>query len=157
MILVSACLLGYNCKYNGGNNKNPQIIELLKGKEIIPVCPEELGGLTTPRTACEIIDGTGKDVLEGNCRVLNKEGFDLTPNFIEGAKKTLAKAQEAGCELAILKSRSPSCGVNYIYDGSFSSKLRSGDGVTTALLKQHGIKVVNEEDYLKGELANESD
>lgn len=156
MILVSACLLGYNCKYNGGNNKNTELMKLLEGKKIVPICPEELGGLPTPRLACEIIDGTGQDVLKGNSKVLNKEGLDLTPNFIEGAKKTLAKAQETGSHLAILKSRSPSCGVNYIYDGSFSSKLRSGDGVTTALLKQHGIKVVSEEDYIKGEFSNES-
>lgn len=156
MILVSACLLGHNCKYNGGNNKNLELIDLLKDKKIISVCPEELGGLPTPRLACEIINGTGKDVLEGNSKVLNKAGLDVTNNFLAGAKETLAEALKTGANYAILKSRSPSCGVNYIYDGSFSSNLRPGDGVTTALLRKHGIKVVSEEDYIKGENFNES-
>lgn len=157
MILVSACLLGHNCKYNGGNNKNPELIDLLKDKKIIPVCPEELGGLPTPRLACEIINGTGKDVLEGNSKVINKAGLDLTNNFILGAKNTLREAQKSGSQCAILKSRSPSCGVKYIYDGTFTSNLISGDGVTTALLKKHGIKVISEEDFIKGENFDESD
>lgn len=150
MKLVSACLLGHNCKYNGANNLNTELIELLKNEKIIPVCPEELGGLGTPRSACEIINGSGADVLEGKSKVYTKDGADVTDHLILGAKKTLTEAQKTGANIAILKSRSPSCGVKYIYDGSFSSKLRDGDGVTTALLKNFGIKVFNEEDYIKG-------
>lgn len=156
MILVSACLLGHDCKYNGGNNLNPLLVELLKDEEIISVCPEQLGGLPTPRIPSEIQNGSGKEVLAGKSIIVNKEGQNLTDNFIKGAKLTLAKAKNANAILAILKSRSPSCGVNVIYDGTFSSQLRSGDGVTTSLLRQNNIKVISDEDFIKGENVNES-
>ncbi len=108
MILVSACLLGDNCKYNGGNNLNPQLVYLLENKNIIPICPEQLGGLPTPRTPCEIYAGTGETVLLGISKVLNKNGENKTHNFIKGAKKTLERAKNNQIELAILKSKSPS-------------------------------------------------
>ncbi|MBO8158428.1 DUF523 domain-containing protein [Thermosyntropha sp.] len=150
MNLISACLCGYNCKYNGGNNFNPVFEKLLKEGRVLPVCPEELGGLSTPRLPAEIKNGTGLDVLEGKARVINKKGEDVSEFFIRGAYITLQKAGEVGAVCAILKSRSPSCGSGEIYDGSFKSVLRKGDGVTAALLKKHGIKVISDEDYLKG-------
>ncbi|HZK44234.1 MAG TPA: DUF523 domain-containing protein [Syntrophomonadaceae bacterium] len=156
MILISACLLGYNCKYNGGNNFNPDLLKLLKNESFIPICPEQLGGLPTPRIACEIQNATGDDVLLGKGKIYNKNGYDLTSLFVQGAKRTLIEAKKAGVNKAILKSKSPSCGVNQIYDGSFTSKLKNGDGVTTALLKQSGIEVISAEDYIKGEKSNES-
>ncbi|SHG62080.1 Uncharacterized conserved protein YbbK, DUF523 family [Thermosyntropha lipolytica DSM 11003] len=151
MNLISACLCGYNCKYNGKNNFHPLFKELLDKGEFIPVCPEELGGLPTPRPPAEIQNGTGIDVLKGKAKVINKKGEDVSSFFIKGAYITLQKAWEKGAVYAILKSRSPSCGAGQIYDGSFNSVLREGDGVTAALLKQHGIKVITEEEYLKGE------
>ena len=146
MILISACLLGYNCKYNGGNNLNPTLVELLKNHEIFPICPEQLGGLPTPRTPCEIKDSTGKNVLLGKGKVISKEGEDFTRYFVQGAKKTLAQAIDNDIKTAILKSKSPSCGVNMIYDGSFSGRLLPGAGVTTDLLRQAGVKVFNEKE-----------
>lgn len=149
--LISACLCGYNCKYNGKNNFHPVFKELLDRGEVIPVCPEELGGLPTPRPPAEIRNGTGLDVLSGKAKVINTKGEDVSEFFIKGAYITLQKALENGAVYAILKSRSPSCGAGEIYDGSFNSVLRKGDGVTAALLKKEGIKIVTEEEYLKGD------
>jgi len=146
--LISACLCGINCKYDGGNNLHPYFREMLQRKEVIPVCPEQMGGLSTPRSPSEIYDGTGEDVLKGCRRVINREGLDVTECFLRGAYKTLDIARRAGAECAILKSRSPSCGVGQIYDGSFRSRLKSGDGVTAALLKNNGIKVISDEKFL---------
>jgi len=146
--LISACLCGVNCKYNGKNNLKLNFINLLKLGEIIPVCPEQLGGLPTPRTPAEIIGGSGQEVLAGKCRVITKEGSDVTDNFIRGAYETLKIAKAAQAEIAILKSRSPSCGIDYIYDGSFNKKLRKADGVTAALLKENGIKLLDEDDFI---------
>lgn len=151
MNLISACLCGYNCKYNGENNFYPVFKELLEKGYFFPVCPEEFGGLPTPRPQAEIKGGTGTDVLKGQAKVVNKRGEDVSDFFIKGAYLTLEKALEKGAVYAILKSRSPSCGSGKIYDGSFNSVLRDGDGVTAALLKQHGIKVITEEEYLKGD------
>lgn len=145
MQLVSACLCGVNCKYNGKNNENSYMIELLRKGEVIPVCPEQLGGLSTPRKACEISGGTGLDVLEGKAQVINSDGDDLSENFIRGAEETLLMAKKMGITRAILQRRSPSCGVGKIYDGSFSSLLIDGDGVTAALLTQNGITVISDE------------
>lgn len=148
MILISACLCGINCKYNGQNNTNPIFEKMLAEQKVLPVCPEQLGGLPTPRPACEITGGTGTDVLEGKARVMGIDRQDLTENFIRGAEETLRIAQNASITRAILQSRSPSCGCDRIYDGTFSSHLQDGDGVTTALLKKNGIQVIREEDYL---------
>ena len=146
-ILVSACLLGTNCKYNGGNNLEPRVLELMKDHNIIPVCPEELGGLLTPREPCEIQEGSGKEVLEGRSPVLNKKGEDVTADFLAGAKETLALARKHRCALAILKARSPSCGCGSIYDGTFSGRLKEGSGVTAQLLLDNGIVVMTETDF----------
>ena len=152
MKLLSACLCGINCKYNGKNNLNLYFVNLLKKGDAIPVCPEQLGGLTTPRLPAEINSGSGQDVLAGNSKVLNKKGDNVTDNYIRGAYETLKIAQLAGVDTAILMSRSPSCGSGSIYDGSFSNKLRQADGVTAALLKENGIRVIDEEEYMeKGE------
>lgn len=139
-ILISACLLGVNCKYNGNNNNVPGIIEQMKNVILIPVCPEQLGGLTTPRLPAEII---------GETSVVNKEGFDVTQQFEVGARETLKLAKMYNYEYAILKERSPSCGSNQIYDGSFQGKVKQGEGVTASLLKQNGNKVYSEENYEK--------
>lgn len=149
MILVSACLIGVNCKYNGGNNFNNEILQRFKEVGIIPVCPEQLGGLSTPRTPAEIYNGDGKDVLEGVASVITKDGKDVTEEFIKGARETLRIAQSQGVTNAILKARSPSCGKGKIYDGAFSGTLKQGDGVTTALLKIKGINVFSENDFHK--------
>lgn len=135
-ILVSACLLGKNCKYNGGNNLNQGVLEFIEGHEVIGVCPEQLGGLSTPRLPAEIVDGI----------VTNKEGISVDVQFRKGAQTALAVALEKKVDLAILQSRSPSCGVNEIYDGNFSGKKIKGQGVFAKLLSAHSIKVLDAED-----------
>lgn len=146
MKLISACLCGVNCAWNGKTKISPKALELIKSGELIPVCPEQLGGLGTPRTPQEIHNGSGDDVLAGRCKVINKEGKDVTVQFIKGAEETLKIAKLVGAKEFIAKSKSPSCGCGLTYDGTFSSTLIQGDGVTTALLKQNGIKVINSED-----------
>lgn len=135
-ILVSACLLGTNCKYNGGNNLNQSVLVFIEGHEVIGICPEQLGGLSTPRLPAEIVDGV----------VTNKEGVSVDAEFRKGAQSALAVALENKVDLAILQSRSPSCGVKEIYDGSFSGKKIKGQGVFAKLLSAHGIKVLDAED-----------
>ena len=121
-------------------------MELFKDGKLIPVCPEKLGGLPIPRPPAEIKNGQGRDVLAGKARVKNKSGKDVTVNFIKGAKEVLKIAKALEVKEAILKARSPSCGCDKIYDGTFTGKLTRGDGVTTALLKKNKIKVITEED-----------
>jgi uncharacterized protein YbbK (DUF523 family) len=144
MIVVSACLLGVNCKYSGGNNLSDNALNL--GRHIVPVCPEQLGGLSTPRPPAEIVGGDGHDVLAGKAKVLTSTGKDVTKCFIDGAEATALLAEITGAQTAVLKANSPSCGVNHIYDGTFSHCKRSGDGVTAALLKQRGLKIITEEE-----------
>lgn len=146
MIIVSACLAGINSKYNGGNNICWEIEELVKEGKAIPVCPEQLGGCPTPRPAAEIQGGTGKDVLEGKAKVINKNGEDVTQKFIKGAEEALKIAHCCGAHTAILKSGSPSCGCGVIYDGSFTGKKAPGNGVTAELLLKNGIRVLEEEE-----------
>ena len=110
------------------------------------VCPEVDGGLGTPRPPAEIVGGDGADVLAGRARVLTAGGADVTAAYVEGARRALRAAQEAGATRAILKTRSPSCGKGDIYDGSFSRSLRAGDGVTAALLAEHGIEVLRDDE-----------
>lgn len=136
-ILVSSCLLGENCKYNGGNNLNQSLVNFLKNFEIISVCPESLGGLTTPREPSEIM---------GNL-IINKIGTDVTKNFELGANLTMKIAQMNNCEIAILKKNSPSCGFGAIYDGTFSANLIKGNGMTADLLFKNGIAILNEDNY----------
>lgn len=135
-ILVSACLLGSNCKYDGGNNRDEQLIKWLADYEVIPVCPECLGDLKAPRVPSELRGGG----------VFARTGEDLSEQFLLGAQRTLTIALLNQVDTAILKSRSPSCGSNEIYDGSFSGRLIPGDGVTAALLKQHKIRVISSDD-----------
>ncbi len=138
-LLISACLIGENCKYNGGNNRIPALEKLTEKYELIPVCPEQLGGLLTPRDPSEILGD----------RVVNKIGKDVTAEFIKGAIKALKIAKGNNCFACLLKERSPSCGVNNIYDGSFKGALIKGSGITTQLLKYHGFMVVSEEEVNK--------
>lgn len=145
MKLISACLLGCECRYDGGHNRVEKIEEWLRKGEAIPVCPEQLGGLPTPRCPAEIVGGDGFDVLDGHAKVITNEGKDVTEAFIHGARQTLHMAQTAGVHMAILKERSPSCGSTTIYNGMFSKEKRPGMGVTAALLSRHGISVASEE------------
>lgn len=145
-ILVSACLAGINCYYNGKNKLNKKIRKLVQEGKAICACPEELGGLPTPRIPQEILNSTGEEVLKGNGKVINKKGEDVTDYFLKGAYRTLDLAKRYKIKKAILKAKSPSCGKGNIYDGSFSGKLKQGNGVTTALLLKNNIQVKTEED-----------
>lgn len=147
LIIVSACLAGHNCKYTGGNNLDLNIAKLVEEGKAIPVCPEELGCLPTPRPACEISGGDGHDVLARRAKVLNIAGKDVTNEFVVGAKKVLEKAKQYNVTVAILKQRSPSCGVDIIYDGTFKNIRRPGQGVLSTLLSQHGFKLYSEENF----------
>lgn len=133
-ILVSACLLGENCKYSGGNNKNDKVIALGKKHKLIPICPECFAQLPIPRPPAEIVGD----------KVFNKLGEDITEHFKDGAEKALYVAEEAGCQTAILKERSPSCGFGEIYDGSFTEKTIRGNGITAQLLYDNGITIFGE-------------
>lgn len=133
MIIVSACLAGYRCRYDGKTNPDESVVALVKRGEAIPVCPEMLGGLPCPRIPSErTADGT---------RVLMRDGSDVTGAFKRGAEETLRMARLYECDRAILKARSPSCGCGTIYDGTFSGTLREGSGVTAELLMQNGVPV----------------
>jgi len=134
-ILVSACLLGINTRYDGGHSRSPGALALAGRHELVPVCPEQLGGLPTPRPRCEIRDG----------RVLREDGMDMTEAFSRGAGQAMALCRDLGCQAALLKSKSPSCGSGHIHDGSFSGRLVRGDGVLAGLLKETGIPVYSEE------------
>lgn len=135
-ILVSACLLGVNCKYDGTNNENEKVFEYLKDKEIIPICPEVWGGLTTPRDPSEI----------KNNRVYSNKGKDVTANFQKGALESLNLAKKLGVKKALLKAKSPSCGSGIIYDGNFNGTKIEGDGITSQLLKENGFEIITELD-----------
>lgn len=145
MILISACLCGVNCKYNGKNNLNEKALKLFKEGKAVLVCPEQLGGQETPRVAHEIINSTGAEVLDGNAKILGPEGDDATEQFIRGAYETLKIAKECDAKIAVLKARSPSCGLSKIYDGSFTGRKKDGNGVTAELLARNGIEIYTEE------------
>jgi len=137
MILVSACLAGMKCRYDGKANSEEKILSLVKQGLALPVCPEQLGGLPTPRPASEII----------NDKVLTIDGNDVTENFRKGAEEVLRIAKLINCKEAILKQRSPSCGFGKIYDGTHSKKMIKGNGVTADILHKNGIKILTEEDF----------
>jgi uncharacterized protein YbbK (DUF523 family) len=143
-ILVSACLLGLNTRYDGRTKKNQSVLDYLRDNDLqpIPVCPEQLGGLPTPRPQTWFQTGDGAAVLDGDGEVINIAGESMNETFIRGAQATLEIAQLSGCELALLKQRSPSCGVGQIYQGE---QVVAGDGVTTALLKRHQIHIQSED------------
>ena len=140
-VVISACLLGVRCRYDGGHSRNEMAMNQKKTYQLIPVCPEESGGLLTPRPPAEIVGGDGDAVLDGTAKVMTANGTDVTAAYLKGAHHALQVAQSHGATHVILKARSPSCGCGDIYDGTFSGTLISGDGVTTALLKRHGIAV----------------
>lgn len=135
--VVSACLAGTPCRYDGGSNLRPEIAALVEKGEAVPVCPEVLGGLPTPRTPSEQKDG----------RVLSATGEDVTEAFSSGAEAALYIAEEYGCSAAILKARSPSCGCGRIYDGTFTRTLVDGDGLFAALLRKKGFQIFTEETF----------
>lgn len=135
--VVSACLAGKNCRYDGGSNPCSEVIRLVQTGEALPVCPEELGGLPIPRPACE----------QCGDRIVNKEGNDCTDKFVRGAEKALRLAKKAKCTEAILKARSPSCGVNGIYDGTFSKVIVPADGVFAAMLRRAGFRIRSEDSF----------
>lgn len=138
-LLVSACLLGEKCRYDGSANVSNAVLAYVKDKEVVSVCPEVLGGLHIPRNPCEIIAGCVKD----------QKGNDLSVPFLLGAQKAFKIFSERHCTEAILKSRSPSCGLKYIYDGTFQRKLVRGSGVFATLLKENKICIYDEEDIAK--------
>ena len=135
-IIVSACLAGENCKYNGGNNRNEKVIRLMAENVVITICPEVMGGLPTPRVPSEICDGV----------VMTKDGRSVDAEYRLGAQKCLEIALREKPDLIVLQSRSPSCGVKQRYDGSFTGKLMEGPGVTAELLLAHGFNVIDVED-----------
>ena len=141
--IISACLLGVRCRYDGGHSRNKSAMNQQKTYQLIPVCPEESGGLPTPRPPAEIVGGDGDAVLDGKAKVMTEDGTDVTGAYLKGAHHALAVAQSHGATHVILKARSPSCGCGNICDGTFTGTLTSGDGVTTALLKRHGITVTS--------------
>lgn len=145
-MIVSACLVGVDCKYSGENNYNDKVKEFLKDKQYIIICPEQLGGLTTPRKPSEIDKIGGKEVLKGNSKVINCDNEDVTENFIKGAKESLKIAKMFNCKKALLKEGSPSCGCNLIYDGTFTGQKISGMGVTAALFNENNIEVFSEKE-----------
>jgi len=150
LVLVSACLLGVNCRYDGRSCPEPGLRDLAAFGRLVPICPEVAGGLPTPRLPAEIevahagLDGSS--VLEGQARIVRSDGVDLTAQFVAGAQAALTLARKLGIQQAILKSRSPSCGAGQIHDGRFGGLLVPGDGVTAALLRQAGIEVLSEWD-----------
>ena len=143
MYIISACLLGCNCKYNGGNNANEAVVRFTKERKYIMICPETAGGLTSPRPPAEIQNG----------RVIDKEGKDVTVAFVRGSEVSLERvsteSQQVGepIEGAVLKANSPSCGCGQIYDGSFSGTLTDGDGIFAAMLRERGIPLMTEEEF----------
>ena len=135
-VLVSNCLLGINCRYKGDNCKNEKVLEFLKDKEVIGICPEVEGGLPTPRDPSEIV----------NDKVISKAGKDVTYEYKKGASIALKLAQENNVDLVLFKAKSPSCGSGLIYDGTFTGNKIPGNGIAADLLIKHGFKVITEED-----------
>lgn len=151
-VLVSACLAGRACRFDGSAADDDVVGRLVAEGRAVLACPEADGGLGTPRPPAEIVGGTGRDVLEGRARVVTSDGRDVTEAYVRGARVALAAAVRAGATRAILKARSPSCGRGAVYDGTFSRTLRSGDGVTAALLEMNGIAVITDEEATRGYL-----
>lgn len=141
MILISACLIGINCKYNGENNFNKKALELVKSGQAIPVCPEQMGGLPTPRNPAEM-----RMINNKKC-VVNSKNEDVTKEFLKGADEVLKLVKELNIKKAVLQSRSPSCGVDKIYSGKFDGKLIDGNGILAQMLIDNGIEAVDIEEY----------
>ncbi len=143
MILASACLIGEKCRYNAEHRLHPVIAKLSKKGKVVAVCPEVMGGLPTPRLACEITGADAQSVLDLKAKVLNLAGEDITEAVLRGCYKALNVAKENNIKLAVLKDKSVCCAVDTIYDGSFQSRRVNGRGILTLLLEQAGIRVVN--------------
>jgi uncharacterized protein YbbK (DUF523 family) len=141
MYIVSSCLAGINCRYDGGNNLNEKVIKLVKEGKAIPVCPEMLGDLKIPRVPAEIVKNE-----DGKRKVINKNGEDVTTEFIKGAMKTVAIAKILEADKAVMKKNSPSCGYGKIYDGTFSNSLVEGNGITIELLIENGVEIITVDD-----------
>lgn len=138
-VLVSACLLGENCKYSGGNNFNQRVVDFVKDKEIIPICPEVMGGLDTPRNPAEIVNGV----------VMTNAGENVDAQFHAGVQKVLELIEDEDIEFAILQARSPSCGTRQIYDGTFSKSLIDGQGLLAKALCQKGIRLIDSSEFIQ--------
>ena len=145
-ILVSACLLGTCCNHEGRASLRPRVQRLSPSARLVPICPEVVGGLATPRSAAEIVGGDGADVLSGSARVCTADGDDVTAAYVRGAAAAVELARATGATRAVLKARSPSCGAVDVYDGTFTRTLRSGEGVTAAALRAAGVEVVSDEE-----------
>ena len=137
-ILVSACLLGENCKYNGGNNYSPAVVEFVKDKEVLTICPEMMAGMGCPRTPIEIVDGV----------LMDRDGNNVDAPMRKAVTDAMEFIRKEEIQCAILQSRSPTCGVNQIYDGSFSGKLLSGSGIFAQALKDAGYETIDAEDMI---------
>jgi uncharacterized protein YbbK (DUF523 family) len=149
VILISTCLVGVETQYDGGSKRMEEMVAMVRSGRAVCLCPEQLGGLTTPREPAEIEPGkTAADVLAGRGRVLSISGKDVTEQYVSGARKVLAFCQDVGVEAAILRATSPACGSEQTCDGTHSGTLRPGRGVAAELLAQHGIAVYNQENYL---------
>ncbi len=146
LVLISACLAGVACTYEGKPKTRDWAVRLVADGRAVPVCPEVAGGLGIPRPEAEIQSGDGNAVIDGAARVVSVDGDDVTNNYLHGARTALDAARRTGATVAILKARSPSCGCGAIYDGTFSGAKRDGDGVTAALLKREGLTVASDED-----------
>lgn len=146
MILISACLAGFNVRYDGGNAQNDLAVKLVAMGQAVTVCPEIMGGFRTPRVPAEIQGSTGRDVLAGRATVMNRAGRDVTEEYLQGARMALKIAQDHGVTVAFLKQKSPACGTKLVYDGSFAGNKIPGQGVTAALLQAHGIKCLGDEE-----------
>lgn len=143
--IVSSCFAGISCRYDQKHRLVKEIQDMVEKGEAVPVCPEQLGGLPTPRNPAEIVGGDGSDVLDGKAKVIDSEGNDVTEQYIDGAYRALTIAKQIGAKEAILKEKSPSCGSCWIYNGKFQGVKRQGEGVTTALLRRHGFTVWSED------------
>jgi uncharacterized protein YbbK (DUF523 family) len=149
-LIISACLLGVACNHEGRGSPRAVVEELARRYRLVPVCPEVLGGLPTPRPAAELAGGDGAAVLAGEAAVLNVDGHDVTAAYRRGAEAAVALARSTGATRAVLKARSPSCGSSRIYDGTFSRRLVEGQGVTAAALRAAGVDVCSDEDAAAG-------
>ena len=153
-ILVSRCLLGHRVRYDGGaSGPFDQLQQWLDDGRVVPLCPEVAGGLPTPRAAAEIPGGQGGEVLDGHASVITTEGDDVSAEFLSGAYQALDLVQKHGIRIAVLKANSPSCGNLLTYDGTFSGVKVSGEGVTAALLRRHGVQVFSELELVEAAVA----
>ena len=139
--LVSACLAGLGCRYDGHSCSDGEVVAWVRAGQAIPICPEQLGGLTTPREPAYFVGGTGEEVLDGRARLIVPSGSDVTEAFLRGARETLRFCRLLGLQEAMLKSRSPSCGLSQVHGGEGQSSLVVGKGVTAALLLRAGLRL----------------